>query len=359
METILGVIKWHAYPRVGGISPHGVGIAVGYLVAGSLMVRHAARRGISADDVWNMLMRAVIGVIIGARLFYVMGHPGEFFGAGQNFIDIFKIWQGGIVFYGGVFGGIAVASPYMRKHGLSFKAVMDSAAPAFPLGLIFGRIGDIIVGDHLGGASTLPFAFRFSPYDSRLALLDPSRYVAHPTASPACFDLGCHQTALYDLWSVIILLPVVLWLARKPRPPGFLIAFTATWYGGARLFTDIARDSQKYLGLHGTQWASFALILIGTWYMLRLKRGWVPEEPAVVGMPESDAPDATDVAEAADVAEATPAEAADVAKAAPAEAAAPAEEPVSGPRETGPAPPAEDRPVKSEASPAPEDTTQD
>jgi prolipoprotein diacylglyceryl transferase len=324
MEAVLGVIKWHAYPRVGGISPHGIGIAVGYLVAGSLMVRHAARRGISADDVWNMLMRAVIGVIIGARLFYVMGHPGEFFGAGRNFVDIFKIYQGGIVFYGGVFGGIAVAYPYMRKHALSFKAVMDSAAPAFPLGLIFGRLGDIVVGDHLGGASSLPFAFRFYPYDSLKASIDPGRYVAHPGAVDACFDSGCHQTALYDLWNVIILLPVVLWLARKPRPPGFLIAFTATWYGGARLFTDIARDAKYYVGLHGTQWASIALILIGIWYMVRLARGWVPAEPVPAG--ESDAPDATDVAEAA------------------------LEKPVDGA-------PAEDR-APAEDEPAPEPTTE-
>jgi phosphatidylglycerol:prolipoprotein diacylglycerol transferase len=281
MEAVLGVIKWHAYPRVGGISPHGIGIAVGYLVAGSLMVRHAARRGISADDVWNMLMRAVIGVIIGARLFYVMGHPGEFFGAGRNFIDIFKIYQGGIVFYGGVFGGIAAAYPYMRKHGLSFKAVMDSAAPAFPLGLIFGRIGDIVVGDHLGGASTLPFAFRFSSAPNQ-----PGGSVAHPNPAPECFTTGCHQTALYDLFSVVILLPVVLWLTKKPRPPGFLIAFTATWYGGARLFTDIARDGSKYVGLHGTQWASIALILIGTWYLVRLSRGWVPVEAEAIERPE-------------------------------------------------------------------------
>jgi phosphatidylglycerol:prolipoprotein diacylglycerol transferase len=279
----MGVISWHAYPRIGGISPHGVGIAVGYAIAGMLMVRHAARRDISSDHVWNMLMRAVFGVIVGARLFYVVGHPGEFFGAGRDPIDVLRIWQGGIVFYGGVFGGIAAAYPYMRRHGLSFKAVMDSAAPAFPLGLIFGRIGDIIVGDHLGGASTLPFAFRFYPYR---VPADPSRYVAHgfgPTAREsfhACFTTGCHQTALYDLVNVLVLLPVALWLARKRRPPGFLIAFTATWYGGARLLTDVARDAKYYLGLHGTQWASILLIVVGTWYMVRLSRRTEVSAPA-------------------------------------------------------------------------------
>lgn len=273
---MIGVIFWHAHPRIGGISPHGVGIAVGFMLGGMLMTRHAVRRGISSDDVWNMLTRAVFGVIVGARLAYVVGHPGEYFGGGRDPLDILRIWEGGLVFYGGAFGGIAAAYPYARKHGLSFKAVLDSAAPGFPLGLIFGRIGDLIVADHLGGPSTLPWAFRFFPYN-QTGIFDSARYVAHPAPSPACFMSGCHSTALYDLANVLVLLPVVLWLARKPRAPGFMIAFTATWYGGSRLFSDIARDAKYYLGLHGTQWASIGLILAGTAYMVRLTRRGAPE----------------------------------------------------------------------------------
>jgi phosphatidylglycerol:prolipoprotein diacylglycerol transferase len=214
-----------------------------------------------------MLMRAVVGVIIGARIFYVVGHFGDYW---PNVIDIVKVWQGGVVFYGGVFGGILFAYPYMRKHNLAFWSVMDAAAPAFPLGLIFGRIGDIIVGDHLGGASTAPFAFLFT---------SPS--VAHPNPAPACFISGCHQTALYDLWNVIVLLPLVLLLDRKRWPPGFLIMFTATWYGSVRFFVDFARDAQTYLGLRGTQWVSLFLFIMGSSYLIRLaRRGGEPPGPS-------------------------------------------------------------------------------
>jgi phosphatidylglycerol---prolipoprotein diacylglyceryl transferase len=259
---VLSVIKWHAYPSVDlgpiNLSPHGIGIAVGYALGGSLMARRAERWGISRDHVWNMLMRAVVGVIIGARLFYVVGHFGDYW---PNVIDILKVWEGGVVFYGGAFGGIAFAYPYMKRNGLPFWNVLDAAAPGFPLGLIFGRIGDLIVGDHLGGASSLPFSFRFTSID-----------VAHPNPSPACFITGCHQTALYDLWNVLILLPVVLLVARKPRSPGFLIMFTATWYGSVRFFVDFARDADRYLGLRGTQWVSLFLFVVGSGYLIRLAR---------------------------------------------------------------------------------------
>jgi phosphatidylglycerol:prolipoprotein diacylglycerol transferase len=270
---VLSVIHWHAYPSIDlgpiNLSPHGIGIAVGYAIGGTLMARRAERWGISRDDVWNMLMRAVVGVIIGARLFYVVGHFGDYW---PNVIDIVKVWQGGVVFYGGVFGGILFAYPYMRKHNLAFWSVMDAAAPAFPLGLIFGRIGDIIVGDHLGGASTAPFAFLFT-----------SPNVAHPNPAPACFITGCHQTALYDLWNVIVLLPVVLLLDRRRRwPSGFLIMLTATWYGSVRFFVDFARDAQTYLGLRGTQWVSLFLFIMGSIYLIRqARRGGVSPAPEI------------------------------------------------------------------------------
>ncbi|MCA1834579.1 MAG: prolipoprotein diacylglyceryl transferase [Actinomycetota bacterium] len=273
-----GLLQWHVYPRIAGVSPHGIGIAVGFLLGGMLMVRYAERKGIVADHVWAMLMRAVFGVIIGARLFYVFGHLTDYW---PNVLDIFKVYQGGLVFYGGVFGGIVAAVPYAKKHHLPFWKILDAAAPGFPLGLIFGRIGDLIVGDHLGGPSTLAFAFR--PSGGSVPVSVPGW--------PACLGnqlgqhlgnahLGCHQTALYDLWNVIIILPIVLWLARKERPDGFMIIFTATFYGFGRLLVDFARTgTATYAGLRGTQWISLFLILLGIWYTVQRARGAITSAP--------------------------------------------------------------------------------
>ncbi|MGZ4126867.1 MAG: prolipoprotein diacylglyceryl transferase [Actinomycetota bacterium] len=268
--ALLAYLGWKVIPRFKlgpiSVSPHGIGIAVGYAAGGSLLARRAERLyGIAREHVWNMLMWAVAGVVVGARLFYIVGHLNLYFP--HDPLGIFEIWQGGIVFYGGVFGGIAAAYPYMRKHHLRFWHVMDAAAPGFPLGLICGRIGDLIIGDHLGGPTRFFLGWRYKGGEL-----------------PGCPPTGCpsigtvvHQTALYDFINVIVLFPVVMLLARKRRPDGWLIMFTATWYAGARFFEDFARTgTATYLGLRGTQWVSVVIILAGTYYLMRLaKRGTI------------------------------------------------------------------------------------
>src|SRR5919112_109154 len=138
------------------ISPHGVGIAVGFLLGARLMLPAAEKRGISADEVYSLLTRAAIGAIIGARVAYVINRAGDY----DSVVDMFKIWQGGISLLGGFAGAILLALPEMRRRQLSFWKVMDAAAPGMALGVIIGRIGDLVVGDHLGKQTSLFLGFR-------------------------------------------------------------------------------------------------------------------------------------------------------------------------------------------------------
>jgi phosphatidylglycerol---prolipoprotein diacylglyceryl transferase len=220
------------------ISPHGVGIAVGFLLGARLMLPAAHKRGITDDDVYALLTRAAIGAIIGARLAYVINHMGDY----GSPLEVIQVWKGGISLLGGFTGAILLALPEMRKRRLSFWKVMDAAAPGMALGVIVGRIGDLIVGDHLGTATTFFLGYRCPP-----ATVD--------TASP-CVAPIVHQTALYDLILTTVLLTVLLLVRRKPRWDGFIILTFGVLYGIQRLIEDFLREDVRRLGLTGSQWTA-------------------------------------------------------------------------------------------------------
>lgn len=238
------------------ISPHGIGIAVGFLLGARLMLPEAAKKGIREDDVYTILIRAAIGSLIGARLAYVANHFGDYT---DDLIGIFKIYEGGISLLGGIFGAILFALPVARKLRLDAWKLLDSAAPGIALGIFIGRIGDMVVGDHLGKPTTF-----FLGYQCQKGV---------ETASP-CIGNIVHQPHLYDLIMVSLILVFLLRLRRAPhRYDGFQIIVFATLYGIARFIEDFFRiDETHGTGLTGSQWTSVVTVLICAYWLVRVKR---------------------------------------------------------------------------------------
>jgi phosphatidylglycerol---prolipoprotein diacylglyceryl transferase len=114
---ILAVIGWPVLDRIRlgplGISPHGIGIAFGYLAGSWFMLREGRKRGLSEEHMGTILLWALVGAIFGARFFYVVAHFSEFDSLGE----MLAIWRGGISLLGGIFGAIAFAYPFMRRFG--------------------------------------------------------------------------------------------------------------------------------------------------------------------------------------------------------------------------------------------------
>src|SRR3954454_22739046 len=217
------------------------------------MLPEANRKGIRDEQVYALLTRAAIGAIVGARLAYVVNHAGDY----SSILDVFKVWEGGISLLGGIAGAILLALPKMRSERLSFWKVMDAAAPGIALGVIIGRIGDLIVADHLGKTTNFFLGYKCPGLDV-------------PTASPCAqthltdrtVGAVVHQTALYDFISTIFLLAVLLRLRRKPRYDSFLILVFAVWYGAMRIVEDFLREDVRHFGLTGSQWSSIVLVAV-------------------------------------------------------------------------------------------------
>jgi phosphatidylglycerol:prolipoprotein diacylglycerol transferase len=236
------LVRIHLGPL--SISPHGVGIAVGFLLGAYVFLGWCRKAGLTDDQVYSLVNRAAIGSIIGARVAYVINHPGDF----NNPLEIFAVWKGGISLLGGIGGAVLAGVPKMRSEGLSFWKVMDLAVPCVALGIVVGRIGDLVIADHLG-----------KPTEFFLGYVCPSKVTGSPCLAP--IGQAVHQPALYDLFSATLLLIVLMRLRRTTRYDGFLTLFFGAWYGTGRFMEDFFRiDETHGTGLTGSQWTAVTVL---------------------------------------------------------------------------------------------------
>jgi phosphatidylglycerol---prolipoprotein diacylglyceryl transferase len=303
---VLGSIGWPILDRVhlGGdfaISPHGVGIAVGFLFGAWILGRERQRRGVSLEHVNQMVFWALIGAIVGARLFYVIAHWSEF----DNIGDALAIWRGGISLLGGIAGAVLLNLPLMRRYRYGFFQVMDGAVIGLSFGIAFGRIGDLIIGDHLGKPTSWPLAFRYEGglpagfgcvADVCRETLQGGQQVVYSRTGATLLSAkgqtlatgtGLHQTALYDMISATLLFLLLYLLSRGLRREGVLTLTFGAWYGAMRVVEDFLRVDKRFFGLTGSQWTGLtvsaicALTLI--WWAIRAPRepSAEPQEPSL------------------------------------------------------------------------------
>lgn len=312
MDQLLAAIGWPIIDRFDlfgdlAISPHGIGIAVGYLFGAWILTHEGPKRGVTVEHINSMVFWSLIGTIIGARLFYVIGHYSEFDSVG----DMLALWRGGLTIMGGMAGAVLINIPLMRRYGYRFFQVMDGAVIGLAFGIAFGRIGDLIIGDHLGKPTSWLFAWQYQGGDlagfgcvaetCRATLedgqvLEVTRQGA--TLASASGELlgsgvGVHQTALYDMVFATLLFLVLYALSRAPRRLGVLTLTFGAWYGSARVLEDFLRVDKRILGMTGSQWtgltvAIVCLVTLLAW-ALRAQGGLPPPEVEPVGTRE-DAP---------------------------------------------------------------------
>jgi len=277
----LAAIGWPVLDRLRfgdlAISPHGIGIAVGFLIGARVLVREGPKRGVSVDDINTMLVWAIVGAIVGARFFYVVAHWSEF----DGLLDALAIWRGGISLLGGIAGAILVNLPLLRRRGYRFFQVMDGAVIGLALGIGIGRIGDLVIGDHLGIPTSWFLAWTYEggtlapPFSCAAevcrAVLQGGRelVITREGATLLAADgrvlaegVGVHQTALYDLLSAWPLFATLSVLNRAPRREGVLTLTFGLWYGAVRVVTDFLRVDKRFFGLTGSQWTALTVAVV-------------------------------------------------------------------------------------------------
>jgi phosphatidylglycerol:prolipoprotein diacylglycerol transferase len=231
---------------------------------------------VSVEHINTMVFWALIGTIIGARLFFVIGHFSEFNGVA----DMLALWNGGLTLLGGIAGAILINIPLFRRYHYSFFQVMDGAVIGLAFGIAFGRIGDLIIGDHLGKPTSWLLAFQYEGGNlssftcaegSCRATLEGGQVltITHqvarltsPTGRLLAEGVGVHQTALYDMFFATCLFLVLYAMSRAPRRLGVLTLVFGAVYGATRVLEDFLRVDKRVFGLTGSQWTGLTVSVI-------------------------------------------------------------------------------------------------
>jgi len=280
MSPLLASVGWPVTPRVLGFSPHGVFIAIGFAIGAWLFGRLAPRRGISIDAVNSIVFWSLIGAIVGARVAYVIAHASDF----GSPVEWLEVWKGGISLLGGIAGATIANAINIRRFGLRFFQVADALTAPLALGIAVGRIGDLIIGDHLGrptswflawaykgGTLAPPWVCNGTTCQATLSngqIQEVTRAGARlldPTTTPfrkVAEGVGVHQTAMYDMLIAWALFAFLWWFIRQPRREGIATLVFAVWYGCARLLEDFLRIDKRFGPLTGSQWTALTVVIV-------------------------------------------------------------------------------------------------
>lgn len=203
---------------------YGLMLAIGFLIATYVAGRRAEKRGIPSQMIFDLCLCILIGAVLGARIFHVLQHPNTY----SSFWDLFKVWEGGLAYYGGFILSVAAALAYIRWRKLSTGKVFDIVAPSLMLGTGIGRIGCLFAGCCFGKPTSLPWGITFPEYSAAWYAYGMKLVKVHPTQ-------------IYSSLSLLSLFVILILLQRYARYPGQLFFITALMYSVHRFLIDFLR----------------------------------------------------------------------------------------------------------------------
>jgi len=259
------------------IHSYGVMIAVAFLAGLWTATLRAKREKIPAEKIADATLWLMIGAILGARIVYVTTYWHEEF-AGQPVWNIFKIWQGGLVYYGGLIGAILAGGFYIHWKKMPFWKTADVFAPSIALGSFFGRAGCLLNGCCYGKPTDLPWAIQF-PNGSYAWQQQFQQGL--PGVGPDTPSLPVHPTEIYDGLLNLALYFFLAWLFRRKKFDGQIFATYLLCYAIMRGFVEHFRGDYTnlhyHLGLTPAQWIGVPMFIIGLILAVFLSRNAGPK----------------------------------------------------------------------------------
>ncbi len=226
----------------------------------------ARHEKLDPNAVFDLAVWLISGGFIGARVVYLVQHREVV----QHVWDVFKFWQGGIVFYGCILGGLVGSLIYWARHPFPFQPMADAVAPSLALGSALGRLGCWLNGCCYGAVCDLPWAVCFPA--GTLPWVHHRDAGLIPPSAPC--SLAVHPTQLYAALDGVILLGLLSWYYPRRRRDGEVMALLMVAYPITRFLIEYLRDDEGaiFAGLTLSQNISVALLVCGLIAWSRLAR---------------------------------------------------------------------------------------
>jgi phosphatidylglycerol:prolipoprotein diacylglycerol transferase len=235
------------------------GFGAGWLL-GRARVRAGRLPNVNERDYGDLMFYAMLGVVLGGRIGYILFYDLQTYL--QHPLQVFKVWEGGMSFHGGLCGVLVAAALWARRHRLHAFDTIDFLAPLVPAGLGFGRLGNFINGELWGKISDGPWAVIFPqalPPDIAKLGMPRLRDLAHNGTLDA---LARHPTQLYEAFLEGVVMFTVLYLySRKPRPRYAVSGLFAVMYGCFRFIVEFVRVPDAQLGYLAFGWLTMGQVL--------------------------------------------------------------------------------------------------
>ncbi len=209
-------IRWYSLAYI-------FGILIGWILIKKVFLRNSK----SEEKFDDFLTYIIFGIIIGGRLGYVLFYNFKYYSS--NLIDVFKIWEGGMSFHGGLVGIIFVSIWFAKKNNQNPFQYMDLISLVAPIGIFFGRIANFINSELYGTVTNVPWAIKFIQID----------------------NLNRHPSQLYEaLFEGLILFLILIYFRNKNflDKPGFISGVFLTFYSVFRFSIEFFRVPDHQLG---------------------------------------------------------------------------------------------------------------